>query len=268
MTVKSSILKVVKANANAKNSEIVEGDLVPTTPTESPKQAVDRAKTGSEPNTKKKSPATKKKSPKEASIAETQPIQEIAELQPIEVAKIQPIPENQIQAFAGATKQKKKSNKVIPPIPERTPEERQAIRNIYKEKVQQQARNTQISFVVRCLDLADASQTSAGQLVVNRIEPCVGIVSDNIAKNSTKFIFPKVVKRNIELLHEYLLSNPSIIDPTWDILVDRDLSVREKGRKLNEIGWEPEIISINEKGQNSAFQRIYLLARILERGIV
>jgi len=257
MAVKSSILKVVKANDSAKNLEIVEGDLVPKTPTNRQNKAVDIAKVGSETTTNKKAPAPKKKSLQEVSIAETQPIQEIAEIQAIQA--------NQLQAFAGATKQKKKSNKVIPPIPERTPEEQQAIRNSSQGEVEQQAR---ISFIDKCLDLADANQTSAGQLVVKRIEPCVGIVADNIAKNSTKFIFQKVVNHNIKLLHDYLLSNPSIIDPTWNILVDHNLSVREKGRKLNEIGWEPEIISINGKGQDGVFQRIYLLARILERGIV
>ena len=264
MAMKSSILKIIKANNQDHKPEIIEQELIPETTKSKQKKAIDSAKVITK--------VSKKKSPEQ-----------------IEVPAIGSIEQTQLQGVTQVPNQNNQSKKILPPIPDRTPQEQQAIRNTYQSKKilplipdrtpeeQQAIRDAYqeevkprflISLVNKLLDLADINQAVAGELVVKRIEASVGKVADNVNEDSTRYLSVAVIESTIRSTHEFLLSNPLIVAPTWDTLIDNNLSVRAKARKLNEIGWDFEIIRRKGQKSDSVFPRIYLLARILERGIV
>jgi hypothetical protein len=87
-----------------------------------------------------------------------------------------------------------------------------------------------------------------------------GKVADNIAKDRLTVIRRKLFKLIRETLSECLLTDPALVIPTWEILIDNSLTVREKARKLQVIGWE--VIPMDK-----SFWWICLLAEILGEGI-
>jgi hypothetical protein len=127
---------------------------------------------------------------------------------------------------------------ILPPIPERTEEERQAVRANYKLWEKQRPQST----------------------LPKRILPMEGKVADNIARDQLTVIRRKLFKLIRETLSECLLADPALAIPTWEVLMDNNLTVREKARKLQVIGWE--VIPMDK-----SFWWICLLAEILGEGI-
>jgi hypothetical protein len=125
--------------------------------------------------------------------------------------------------------------KILPPIPTRTSEEWQFAISNYEQEL----------------------KSSLPQ----RIPAVAGTVADNITEKGYEILYPRQVRRISKSIIERLLSDPSIIAPTWEVLIDNALSIMEKSRQLQAIGWELEIIPV--KG----FREMCLLARILRNGV-
>jgi hypothetical protein len=101
------------------------------------------------------------------------------------------------------------------------------------------------------------------------IVPCTGKVSNNLAQGNTQADFPHAINLEAKILALWSnLSSAAIIESTWRIL-GNDLPIRKKVPQLLEIGWEREALSLDIKDSrlDSTFERIYLLARLLEKGI-
>jgi hypothetical protein len=130
------------------------------------------------------------------------------------------------------------ARKILHPVPERTEEERQAVRANYKLWEKQLPKST----------------------LPKRILPMEGKVADNIARDQLTVIRRKLFKLIRETLSERLLADPALAIPTWEILMDNNLTVRRKARKLQVIGWE--VIPMDK-----SFWWICLLAEILGEGI-
>jgi hypothetical protein len=129
----------------------------------------------------------------------------------------------------------KKFKKILPPIPLRTPEEFQAAIDNYERELR-------------------LSQPQ-------RIPALAGTVSANLSEEGRPRLFPRQVRRISTSIIQRLLSDPAIVIPTWEVLLDNTISIGTKIRQLQAIGWEPEIMPI--KG----FREICLLARILSSGV-
>lgn len=129
----------------------------------------------------------------------------------------------------------KKAKKILPPIPLRTPEEFQAAIDNYERELR-------------------LSQPQ-------RIPALAGTVSANLSEEGRPRLFPRQVRRISTSIIQRLLSDPAIVIPTWEVLLDNTISIGTKIRQLQAIGWEPEIMPI--KG----FREICLLARILSSGV-
>ena len=125
--------------------------------------------------------------------------------------------------------------KILPPIPTRTSEEWQFAISNYEREL----------------------RSSLPQ----RIPAVAGTVADNITEKGYAILYPRQVRRMSKSIIERLLSDPAIIAPTWEVLIDNALSIGEKARQLQAIGWELEIIPV--KG----FREMCLLARILRNGV-
>ncbi len=129
----------------------------------------------------------------------------------------------------------KKAKKILPPIPLRTPLEFQAAIDNYERELR-------------------LSQPQ-------RIPGLAGTVSANLSEEGRPRLFPRQVRRISTSIIQRLLSDPAIVIPTWEVLLDNTISIGTKIRQLQAIGWEPEIMPI--KG----FREICLLARILSNGV-
>jgi hypothetical protein len=128
-----------------------------------------------------------------------------------------------------------KVKKILPPIPLRTPEEWQsAISNYDKE--------LRASFP-------------------QRIPAMVGTVAANLSQEGRPKLYPRQARRVSKHVIQKLSSDPSIVIPTWEVLIDNDLSIGKKAKQLQALGWELEIIPV--KG----FREICLLAQILTNGV-
>ncbi len=128
-----------------------------------------------------------------------------------------------------------KVKKILPPIPLRTPEEWQsAISNYDKE-----------------------SRASLPQ----SIPAMVGTVAANLSQEGRPKLYPRQARRVSKHVIQKLLSDPSLAIPTWEVLIDNDLSIGKKAKQLQALGWELEVIPV--KG----FREICLLAQILTNGV-
>jgi hypothetical protein len=125
-----------------------------------------------------------------------------------------------------------KVKKVLTPVPKRTVEERQAAITNY--------------------ELAQPK----------RIPARVGKVAENLDQSRPNFS-PKILAPVKQLLVDRLLAEPALANATWEILTDNTLSIRQKNKQLQLIGWEAELIPADQL----IFQRMMFLARILEKGI-
>jgi hypothetical protein len=128
-----------------------------------------------------------------------------------------------------------KVKKILPPIPLRTPQEWQSAISNY--------------------------DTELRSSLPQRIPASLGTVADNITQEGRPKLYPRQARRVSKHIIQKLLSDPSIITPTWEVLIDNDLSIGKKARQLQALGWELEIIPV--KG----FREICLLAQILTNGV-
>lgn len=214
-TKKTSILKVIKA------------EEFPVEP--EPKATVEKSQ-------KKQVTAEKKKSKKTTTAPKKEQLPEQSE--PTPPCDLQP--EQPVEHLETSNQQSNDGvKKVLPPIPERTPQEWKAAFTAYNK-----------------------SQKEFINSLPKRIPPAVGKVADNLAKDRLTFFIGKKFKPMSSALIERLLLDPSLVAPTWDVLTDNDLPVSLKIRQLRVIGWEAEIMP-GKRG----FINTYILARILERGI-
>ena len=125
-----------------------------------------------------------------------------------------------------------KVKKILPPIPLRTPAERQSAIFNYDHK-------ESLNSLAQCMPVL------------------VGTVADNLTQEGRPKLYPCQVNLVLNNIIQKLLSDPSIIVPTWEVLIDNNLSISNKSRQLKAIGWELEIIPF--KG----FREMCLLAQIL-----
>ena len=214
-TKKTSILKFIKA------------EEFPVEP--EPKASVEKSP-------KKQATAEKKKSKKTTTAPKKEQLPEQIEQTP--PCDLQP--EQPVEHLETSNQQSNDGvKKVLPPIPERTPQEWKAAFTAYNK-----------------------SQKEFIDSLPKRIPPGVGKVADNLAKDRLTFFPARKSKSMSSALIERLLLDPSIVAPTWDVLIDNDLPVSLKIRQLRVIGWEAEIMP-GKRG----FICIYILARILEQGI-
>jgi hypothetical protein len=98
---------------------------------------------------------------------------------------------------------------------------------------------------------------------LKRIPPMVGKVANNISVSQQKWLQPKLYRLIKQSLIDRLLLEPALIMPTWEVLVDNNLTVRKKNSTLLSLGWEPEL----PKFDRLTFDRICALARVLEIGV-
>lgn len=216
-TKKTNLLKVIKVEESPVEPELK------VTVEKSPKNQVTAEKKKS-----KKTKTAPKKEQLSEQIEQTTP----CDKQPDETT-IERMETSDKQFADGSVK------KVLPPIPERTPQEWKAAVVAYNK-----------------------SQKEFIDSLPKRIPPGVGKVADNLAKDRLTFFPARKSKSMSSALIERLLLDPSIVAPTWDVLIDNDLPVSLKIRQLRVIGWEAEIMP-GKRG----FICIYILARILEQGI-
>ena len=128
-----------------------------------------------------------------------------------------------------------KVKKILPPIPLRTPAERQSVVFNYHNR--------------------ESLNSLAQSMPV-----LVGTVADNLTQKGRPELYPCQVNRVSRNIIQKLLSDPSIVVPTWEVLIDNNLSISNKSRQLKAIGWELEVIPF--KG----FREMCLLAQILTNG--
>jgi hypothetical protein len=148
-----------------------------------------------------------------------------------------------------------KAKKILPPHPERTPEEAYYIATKYN--YQRQSRKIFKSLSPETLDW-----------ISDRMKTCTGRVADNLAVNKCPlFIKDELIASFCKDLTKLLLANPSIVIPTWNVLTDNTLTIIAKLHKLYEIGWTAEVIPECRKGINAHFLKIYLLGQLLEHGV-
>ena len=148
-----------------------------------------------------------------------------------------------------------KAKKIVPPHPARTPEE--AYRIVTKYNYQRQSQKIFTSLSPEMLAWISA-----------QMETCTGRLADNLAIDKCKlFIDDRIIASLYEGLKKPLLANPSIIIPTWNVLIDNTLTIIAKLKKLYEIGWTADVIPEIRKGNESHFIKIYLLAQLLEHGV-
>lgn len=148
-----------------------------------------------------------------------------------------------------------KIKKIIPPHPARTPEEAYKIvkNHAYKRKIQR---------IIRCVPVQMLD------LVCERMRDCTGRVANNLVVDKCHLIIgDNLISIFYKDLEKLLSVNPSIIVPTWNVLTDNTTTIREKLKKLYEIGWTADVIPESRKGNESHFMKIYLLAQLLEHGI-
>ena len=137
------------------------------------------------------------------------------------------------------------ARKILFPIPERTEEERQAVRANYKLLEKQKLNNI---------------PAMEGK-VVDNIPRMEGKIADNIARDQVTVIRPKLFRLIAKTSTERLLANPALAIPTWEILIDNNLPVRLKAKQLQAIGWD--CIPMNKH----TFWWVCLLAEVLGKGI-
>ena len=128
-----------------------------------------------------------------------------------------------------------KVKKILPPIPLRTPEEWQIAISNYEKELRYS--------------------------LPQRVPALVGTVADNLTQEGRPKLYPRQARRVSKYIIQKLLSDPSIVTPTWEVLIDNDLSIGKKAKQLQAMGWELEIIPV--KG----FREICLLAQILTNGV-
>ena len=147
-----------------------------------------------------------------------------------------------------------KAKKIVPPHPARTPEE--AYRIVIKYNYQRQSQKIFTSLSPEMLAWISV-----------QMETCTGRLADNLAIDKCKlFIDDRIIASLYENLQKPL-ANPSIIIPTWNVLIDNTLTIIAKLKKLYEIGWTADVIPEIRKGNESHFIKIYLLAQLLEHGV-
>lgn len=254
---KSSILMVIKAGdvplsdlkkkADKSSSKAKEKKTATSTKTKKQKSAAsDVAVNDVAPEKKKRT----KKAVVQPEIDQGQPLEildavsEVSD-QPIVVLKIEEEQASEIVAVVPEVLEQPlepvKEKKILPPIPKRSAEEYQASRERYKLEEE------------RLL-----------ALLPRRIPASVGPVAANLTRNRPFYLASSQQKRITKALTNRLLAEPSIAIPTWEVLMDNGLTIRQKVDRLQEIGWEPEVMP-NDKFK---FERLFKLARIMEKGII
>jgi hypothetical protein len=215
---KSRILSIVPHNSTSPESTIL--DLPPASVPQSKQQ-----------KTKKAAGSTQNKSIKEKSASKTTTAEAEMPAQPEVTAE--------------------KVKKIIPPHPDRTPEQAYviAINHQYQKRRQ---------------EIATAIPSVLLEAVAKQAHSCTGVVSANIAINQWQgFLDNRLIARIYDRLKQPLLEHPTIIVPTWNVSI-ADLTVKEKIERLYEIGWSEANIS---QDRESRFLHIYLLARLFEIAI-
>ena len=154
-------------------------------------------------------------------------------------------------------KSKKKSKKVLPPIPPRSDAEREAIARKYG-KYQQQS----------TLPILELIPTTLIDLIRVELKSPDARVAANVAQNSIEQeIDPVIAKQMIAELTSVLLANPELIVPSWSVLIDHNLPIRQKFLTLLTVGWTALDMPPDRHPKSGYFLRIYLLARLLEQAM-
>lgn len=85
-----------------------------------------------------------------------------------------------------------------------------------------------------------------------------GTLADNvISVDKIPQIFEGQAKRLVSKITEFLIVNPQLIAPTWEVLTDNKLTIAQKTKIIRGLGWTEDLIP------SKGFRSLYILGRLL-----